>query len=135
MTDVPKHPQASLYPGEVVTLACMFALTGVGHRPCYRWLVRDWRDGFPRLPERTRLFRLFKTHRPWIARFLAEPTRLGVIATYGMECIHAMREGRSPSQTGKKGDSNHRGIVGGKWCLLVNPFGWVVAWACATATV
>jgi len=135
MTDVPKHPQASLYPSEVVTLAFMFALKGVGNRPFYRWLARDWKDAFPRLPERTRLFRLFKTHRPWTARFLAEPTPLGVIDTYGMEFIHPIREGRSPRQIGKKGYSNHRWIVGGKLCLLLNQFGLVVAWECATANV
>ena len=30
MRDVPKHPQAKLYPSEVVTLALLFALKGVG---------------------------------------------------------------------------------------------------------
>jgi len=135
MTDVPKHPQASLYPSEVVTLAFMFAIKGVGNRAFYRWLARDWKDCFPRLPERTRLFRLFTTHRPWTARFLAEPTLLGVIDTYGIEFIHPIREGRSPSQIGKKGYSNHRWIVGGKLGLRVHQFGLVVAWACATANV
>ena len=28
-----------------------------GNRPFYRWLSRDYRALFPRLPERTRLFR------------------------------------------------------------------------------
>jgi len=113
----------------------MLALKGVGNRPFSRWLVRAWQDCFPRLPERTRVFRLCTTHRPWTARFLAEPTLWGVIDTYGMECIHPIREGRSPSQIGKTGDSNHRWIVGGKLCLLVNQFGLVVAWECATANV
>src|SRR2546422_5215410 len=46
-----------------------------------------------------------------------------------------MREGRSPQQIGRKGLSNHRWIVGGKLCLLLNQWGLVVAWACATANV
>ena len=60
---------------------------------------------------------------------------LGVIDTYGIELIHPMREGRSPQQIGRKGLSNHRWIVGGKLCLVLNQWGLVVAWACATANV
>src|SRR5262245_56936613 len=74
----------------------------------YRWLTRDYRPLFPRLPERTRLFRLLKTHQDWTRAFLAAPTVLGVIDTYGIELIHPMREGRSPQQIGRKGVSNHR---------------------------
>ena len=44
-----------------------------------------------------------------------------------------MREGRSPQQIGRKGVSNHRWIVGGKLCLVVNQYGLVEAWACDTA--
>jgi hypothetical protein len=33
---VPKHPQASLWPSEVVTLGLLHALKGVGNRPFYR---------------------------------------------------------------------------------------------------
>src|SRR5215207_8785305 len=75
--DEPQHPRAALHPSEVVTLALIFAIKGVGNRPFYRWLGRDFRHFFPGLPERTRLFRLFKTHRARAERFLAEPTVLG----------------------------------------------------------
>src|SRR5262249_27390814 len=44
-------------------------------------------------------------------------------------------EGRSPQQIGRKGLSNHRWIVGGKLCLVLNQWGLVVAGACATANV
>ncbi len=132
---LPKHAEAHLWPSEVVTLGLLHALKGVGNRPFYRWLTRDYRALFPRLPERTRLFRLFKTHQDWTQVFLAAPTVLGVIDTYGIELIHPMREGRSPQQIGRKGLSNHRWIVGGKLCLLLNQWGLVVAWACATANV
>lgn len=135
MPKVPKHEQANLYPSEIVTLGIMFALKGVGNRAFYRWLERDWRPLFPKLPERTRLFRLFKTHRAWTASFLAQPTALGVADTYGIELLHPIREGRSSKQIGKKGVSNKRWIVGGKLAFLVNQLGLVVAWDCATANV
>ena len=112
MHAMPKHPEAHLWPSEVVTLGLLHALKGVGNRPFYRWLTRDYRALFPRLPERTRLFRLLKTHQAWTQVFLAAPTVLGVIDTYGIELIHPIREGRSPQQIGRKGVSNHRWIVG-----------------------
>jgi hypothetical protein len=135
MKGIAKHSQAALYPSEIVTLAFLFCIKGVGNRPFYRWLERDWKHLFPNLPERTRLFRLFKTHQDWTARFLADPTVFGVIDTYGIELIHPIREGRSPMQIGKKGVSNHRWIVGGKLCLVLNQYGLVVAWDCDTANV
>ena len=120
---IPKHPEAHLWPSEVVTLGLLHALKGVGNRAFYRWLTRDYRPLFPLLPERTRLFRLLKTHQDWTRAFLAAPTVLGVIDTYGIELIHPMREGRSPQQIGRKGLSNHRWIVGGKLCLLRKQWG------------
>ncbi len=132
---IPKHPEAHLWPSEVITWGLLHALKGVGNRACYRWLTRDYRALFPRLPERTRLFRLFRTHQDWTQVFLATPTVLGVIDTDGIALIHPMREGRSPQQIGRKGLSNHRWIVGGKLWLLLNQWGLIVAWACATANV
>ena len=82
---IPKHPEAHLWPSEVVTLGLLQALKGGGNRAFYRWLTRDYRPLFPRLPERTRLFRLFATHQDWTRAFLAAPTVLGVIDTYGIE--------------------------------------------------
>jgi hypothetical protein len=135
MRDVPRHPQASLWPGEVVTLALLFAAKGVGNRAFYRWLARDWRALFPGLPDRTRLFRLFKAHTDWAARFLADPTVLGVADTYGIELLHPVREGRSARQVGRKGKSNRRWIVGGKLGVVLNQWGLVCAWDAATANV
>jgi hypothetical protein len=94
MHALPKHPEAHLWPSEVVTLGLLHALKGVGNRAFYRWLTRDSRALFPQLPERTRLFRLFRTHQDWTQVFLAAPTVLGVIDTYGIELIHPRREGR-----------------------------------------
>ena len=116
---IPTHPEAYLWPSEVVPLGLLHALKGVGTRPFSRWLTRDYRPLCPRRPERTRLFRLLKTHQDWARAFLAAPTGLGVIDTYGIELIHPMREGHSPQQIGRPGLSNHRWIVGGKRCLLL----------------
>jgi hypothetical protein len=135
MRETPKHSQARLHPGRIVTLAFIFAIKGVGTRPFDRWLRRDFEPLFPRLPERTRLFRLFKTYRTWTEQFMAEPTVLGVIDSCGIELIHPIREGRSSKQYRRKGWSNRRWIVGGKLCLLLNNLGLVVAWSCATANV
>ncbi len=133
MKDVPKHPLANLWPSEIVTLGLLFALKGVGNRAFYRWAHRDLRRLFPAVPERTRFFRLLALHRQWTEEFLADSSVLGVVDSYGIELLHPRREGRSVRQIGRKGKSNHRGIVGGKLCLLLNHLGLVVAWDCAGA--
>ena len=135
MLDVPKHPEAKLYPSEVVTLALLHAIQGGGTRAFYRLLTRDYLALFPQVPERTRLARLFKTHTAWTARFLAAPTVLGVADPDGIALSHPRREGRSPAQMGKKGKSKHRWIVGGKLGFILNQWGVICAWDCATATV
>lgn len=135
MLDVPKHPDAKLYPCEVVSLAVLFAIKGGGTRAFYRWLTRDYMALFPQVPERTRLARLFKTHTAWTSRFLVAPTVLGVADSYGIKLIHPMREGRSPAQIGKKGQSNHRWIIGGKLCFILNQRSLICAWDYATANV
>ena len=133
LQDAEKHSQANLYPSEVVTLAILFTLKGGPGRAYYRWVNKNWRRLFPKLPDRTRLFRQFVTHLPLTERFMANPTILGVIDSYGIELIHPIREGRSPKQIGKKGLSNKRWIVGGKLCLLLNKFGLIVDWDFGTA--
>jgi len=40
MGRIDKHSQANLYPSEVITIAVLFALKGVGNRAFYRWLTR-----------------------------------------------------------------------------------------------
>jgi len=140
MQSVPKHPQANLYPSEIVTVALLFALKGVGPRAFYRWVARDYRPLFPRLPERTRLFRLFATHQDWTDHFLAEPTVLGVADGYGIELLHPWREKRGGKKRiarriGRKGLSNHRWIMGGKLGVVLNKWGLVCACAADTANV
>ena len=128
MKDVPNHSQAALHPSELATIGVLFAIKGVGCRAFYRWLSANHIDKFPKLPERTRLFRRLRTHRHWTDNFMATPSMLGVVDSYGIELIHPVREGRSPSQIGKKGKSNYRWIVGVKLCLALNNLGLVVAW-------
>lgn len=135
MRGVKKHSQSNLYPSEIVTLSLLFSIKGVGGRAFYRWLKRDYLPLFPKLPCRTRLLRLFKTHRDWAGLFLADPTVIGVVDTYGIELIHPIREGRSEQQIGKKGISNHRWIVGCKACVVLNKLGMVVDWDINTANV
>ena len=117
LAHVPKHPQAELYPSELVTLGLLFALRADGPRRFYRWLFNNYHAWFPRLPERTRLFRLLAAHADWTERFLAQPTLLGVADTFGIAVIHPWREDRSEWQIGRKGLSNHRWIVGPNWAM------------------
>ena len=135
MKDVPNHSQALLYPSELVTIGLLYALKGTGSRAFYRWLSHNYSDMFPRLPERTRLFRRLSTHQDWTERFLAHPSLLGVVDTYGIELAYPVREGRRAAQIGKKGKSNYRWIVGGKLCLVLNHLGLVTDWDCDTANV
>ena len=133
--DVPKHPDATLSPSAVATLALLYAIKGGGTRAFYRWLTRDSMALFPQGPERTRLARLFKTHTAWTTRFLAALTVLGGADSSGIALIHPMRAGRSAAQIGKKGQSNQRWIGGGKLCFVLNQWGLMCAWDCATANV
>jgi hypothetical protein len=133
MAGVPKHPDAYLYPSEVVTLGLLFALKGVGPRPFYRWVRNNSRTWCPSLPERTRLFRLVTTHADWTEHVLAQPTTLGVADTSGIDLIHPWRDDRADQQIGRKGRSTHRWIGGAKLAYLVNQYGLIVAWDYAAA--
>lgn len=132
-----KHVQAKLHKSEIATLALLFALKGTTCTNFYRWLKRDYKSLFPNLPERTRLFRLFKIHQVLAEKFLAETTLIGVTDSFGIEFCHPIREKRFPTKKriGKKGKSNSRWIVGGKLCVVLNKFGLVVDFATKTANV
>lgn len=139
MGDVAKHPQAQLWPSELVTIGLLFALKGGYFRAFYRWLVRDYAGLFGGLPHRTRLLRRLASHADWCDRFLADPTFFTVLDSYGIELIHPIREGRSRRQIARKGKSNWRwhpeGTRGMKLCWLLNDYGEVVAWDWDTANV
>jgi hypothetical protein len=129
----PRHPQARLWPSELVTIGLLFALKGGSFRSFDRWLARDYAGLFGGLPERTRLLRSLRAHQHEADQFLADPTFFTVLDPYGIELIHPWRYGRSPHQAGRKGFSNHRWIVGLKLCWLLNARGEVVAWDWSTA--
>ena len=129
----PKHPQARLWPSELVTVGLLWALKGGSFRAFYRWLAGDHAALFGGLPERTRLLRLLAAHRRLTDRFLADPTCFTVTDTYGIQTPHPWRYRRSHRQLGRKGWCNRRWIVGLKLCWPVNDRGAVVAWAWGTA--
>jgi len=130
-----QHSQGQLHPSEIVTLGLLYALKGRGQRAFYRWLVANHQALFPGLPSRSRLFRAMNVYRVHAEDFLASPSMLGVIDSYGIELCHPRREGRSSEQLGKKGKSNWRWIVGGKLCFVLNHLGQIVDWECDTANV
>ncbi len=132
---VKKYPDETLYASEVVTLMVLFAIKGGTFRAFYRWIDYNHRDLFPKLPDVTRLSRLFQSHQHYCQNFLAKPTLLGIIDTYGIELIHPRREDASDSQIGRKGKSNGRWIVGIKAAFLVNARGEIIDWAWGTANL
>ena len=84
LAGLPKHPEAHLGPsgGHLGAAPCpqrrgQPALLSLADTRLSRAL-------FPRLPERTRLFRLFATHQDWTRVFLAAPTVLGASTPIGM---------------------------------------------------
>jgi hypothetical protein len=132
---VNRHPQAKLHPSEVVTIGLLLALKGRSYRAFYRWLWANYAYLFGALPEQSRLYRLLVNAQRHTDRFLADPTVLGIIDSFGVELIHPRREGRSTEPLGKKGISNHRWIVGIKLAWLINQRGEVVEWQWLPANV
>ncbi len=130
-----KHPQAKLYPSELVTIGVLYALKGGHFRAFYRPLKRDYDELFAGLPERSRLSRLLQTHQAWCNTLLAEPSFFTVPGSYPIELIFPIRAGRSLQQVGKKGRDKGRWSVGLKLCWLLNEEGQVVAWDVDTMNV
>ena len=129
LPQVLQHPQAILSISELVTIGVLHAVKKVRQRPFYHWLKDNYGHLFPKLPHRTRLFRRLAAKSCWTGYFLAQPTILGVADSYGprigvrgdvIELCHPVRAGRHFHQIGKKGKSNHRWIVGGKLCVVLN---------------
>ena len=130
---VNKHPDALLYPSEIVTIGLLFSLRGGKWRAFYRWLVANYGYFFPRIPEQSRLFRLVYDYGELVIEWREEASFFTVLDTFGIELIHPRREGRSRRQVGRKGKSNGRWIVALKVAWLVNNEGAVVSWAWDTA--
>ena len=128
MPELRKHPQAKLYPSELVTIGILFALKGRGFRAFYRWLKRDYDALFAGLSERTRLQRLLKAHQDWCEALLAKPSFFAVGDSYPIELLFPIRQEWSKQQVGKKGRDKGRWSVGIKFCWLLNDLGQVVGW-------
>jgi hypothetical protein len=135
MPAIAKHPQAKLYPSELVTIGVLYALKGGRFRAFYRWLKRDYDAVFGGLPDRTRLLRGLNVHQDWCDWLLAEPSFFMVIDSYPIELIFPIREGRSPGQAGGKCKDKGRWTVGIRLCWLLNDYGQVVGWAHAPLNV
>ena len=129
------HSQAILSLSELVTIGVLQAMKNVSQRAFYHWLKDNYGRLFPNLSHRTRLNQRLRAQQDWTGHFLADATVLGVADSYGIELLHPVREGRRTQQMGRKGRSNHRWIVGGKLCVVLNKFGLVADWDCATANV
>ena len=110
--DMRKHPQAILYPSELVTIGILFALKGGHFRAFYRWLSRDYATLFAGLPERTRLARLLAAHQDWCEQLLAAPRFFTVIDSYPIELLFPIRQGRSQGQVANKAKRKGAGVSG-----------------------
>lgn len=130
-----KHKQRSLSPSEIITIGLLFSVKGIKCRGFYRWLFNNYKHFFPRLPDRTNLFRLMNTFSKYTKEFMSVETIFGVADSYVLELIHPRRENRTKSQIGKKGKSNHRWVVGVKICPILNKFGLIVDYDIKTANV
>jgi len=123
-----KHPQAKLYPSELVTIGILFALKGGHFAAFYRWLKRDYEALFGGLPERTRLQRSLAVHQDWCDRLLAEPSLFTVGDSYPIELLFPIRQGRTANQLGKKGRDKGRWMIGFRLWWLLDTYGRVVEW-------
>jgi hypothetical protein len=135
MKDILKDPRSHLWPSELVTIGILYVLKGRSQSHFHRWLEANYLHLFPRLPERSRLFRLLRKYQNWSDRFLAEPGMILVSDTLGIELIQPRRQGRSDQQVGEKGISNGQWIVGIKYCVLLNLDGRICDWDADCANI
>lgn len=128
MRDIPKHPQAKLYPSELVTIGILFALKGGHFRAFWRWLKRDYDALFGGLPDRTRVQRSLAVHEAWLDLFLQPVSLFSVMDSYPVELLFPIRQGRTQRQIGRKGRDKGRWIMGGRYWTLLNTYACFVEW-------
>ncbi len=128
MGKMAKHPQAKLYPSELVTIGILFALKGGHFRAFYRWLKRDYDSLFGGLPDRTRLQRSLAAHEMWLDLFLADVSPFTVMDSYPVEMLFPIRQGRSVRQIGKKGRDKGRWMIGGRFWVMLDTYGRIIEW-------
>lgn len=104
------HPQARLSLSELVTIGVLHAIKNVKQRPFYHWFKDNYGHLFPKLPERTRLFRRLQTQSCWPSPLSwASPTATAL--NCAIRCAPAVisprRAGRaSPITVGLSGASS-----------------------------
>jgi hypothetical protein len=128
MLAISKHPDAKLYPSEVVTIGILFALKGGHFRAFYRWLKRDYAALFRGLPDRSTLQKQLKSQQVHTDLLLDTPSVLNVVDSFPIELIFPIREGRSKQQYGGKNRDKGRWSIGVKMAWIVNTFGQVCGW-------
>ena len=131
---LPKHPEARLWPSEVVTLGLLHALKGGGNRAFYRWLTRDYRPRSPASPSARGSFVCSRPIRTGRGRSWLLRPRLG--HRHVWDRAHPSDAGRAqPAADWPQRPLEPPLDVVGKLCLLLNQWGLIVGWACGTANV
>src|SRR5215468_10346038 len=110
-------------------MGVLLALKGGHFRVFYRWLKRDYDTLFGGLPDRTRLLRALEAHEVWTRQFMADPSLFSVADSYPIELIFPIREGRSAAQVGRQGKDKGRWTIGGRWLVMLDTYGRIVAWS------
>ena len=109
------HSQARLSVSELITIGVLHAIKNVKQRPFCHWLKDNYGHLFPKLPERTRLFRRLETQSCWTGYFLASPLSWALPTATELNCaigcalgvISTRRTGRtSPITAGSLGASS-----------------------------
>ena len=98
-TDAPRHSQAIRSVSEVVTIGILTSSKASASAYAIPGSRTATVTCFPKLPERTRLFRRLHTQQYWTGRFLtgrflAEPALMGISDSCGIELRHPIPFGR-----------------------------------------
>jgi len=91
---VKKVPQATLHPGEVLTIGLLFAVKGGHFRAFYGCLKRDYARLFGGLADRTTSGRPLVEQQALCDGRSATPRVLNVLDSYPVELLFSIREGR-----------------------------------------
>jgi hypothetical protein len=134
--ELEQHGNAKLHPSEIVTLALLKRMSGKAYRRFLVWLRVT--GLFPRLPDYTRLCRLFHQYEEVIDVFSRQlgslPVDWAVLDSVHCEVIHPIREGRKTKWVGKN-KSKGRWVVGMKVIAVVTPGGDILDWTLDTSNI
>jgi hypothetical protein len=135
-SDLEQHYNAKLHPSEVVTLALLKRMSGKAYRRFLVWLKTT--GLFPKLPDFTRLCRLFTQYKQAIEVISKQmdsmSTSWAVLDSVHCEVIHPIREKRKNNWVGKN-KSKGRWVVGMKVAVVVSPQGDILDWTLEPSNV